>query len=151
MFSVNSTQIRLFLHILGACVWLGGQIALAGVVPVLRRQASPEVVRAVARQFQRLAWPAFVLLLATGIWNLVEVHVGDQSSDYQVTLMVKLLWVALSGMGAGIHALMTGPSVSRAVSEADAQRRRAISGMTAGLGLLGALAAAFWGVQLHVG
>jgi putative copper export protein len=141
-------QVRLWLHVVGACVWIGGQIALAGLVPVLRREATPEVVRAVARQFQRIAWPAFALLLVTGIWNLVEANASDRGSKYLATLFVKLVFVALSGLGAAAHSLLTGPAVAQARSDADARRRRALSGATAGLGLLFALGAAFFGIQL---
>jgi putative copper export protein len=146
---VTATHVRLFLHILGACIWIGGQLVLAGLVPVLRRAGSPDVVRAAGRQFQRLAWPGYALLVATGIWNLVAVHAGDYSNEQLVTLFVKLVLVALSGVGAAFHALTTGPSVARATSEAQLHRRRALSGASAGLALLFALAAAFLGVQLH--
>lgn len=141
-------HVRVFLHVLGASVWLGGQIALAGVVPVLRRQADPDIVRAVARQFQRIAWPAFALLLATGVWNLVEIRVADQDGDYLASVFVKLVFVALSGAGAATHALLTGPAVATARSDAEQRKRRALSGATAGLGLLFALAATFVGTQL---
>ena len=149
MLPVTADSIRLFLHVLGASVWVGGQLVLAGLVPVLRRNASADTVRAAARQFQRFAWPAYALLLATGIWNLVAIKVGDRSGAYLATLMVKLTLVALSGIAAATHALLTGPAVARATGEAQARRRRAISGASAGLALLFALVAAYMGVQLN--
>lgn len=149
MLPVGADHVRLFLHIVAACVWIGGQIALAGLVPALRRvDAERTATRAVARQFQRLAWPAFAVLIATGIWNLVAVHAGDQSTEWLVTLFVKLLLVAVAGIGAGLHALLTGPAVSRATDPVELRRRQAISGAMAGVGLLAALGAAFLGVQL---
>ncbi len=148
MIPITVDHLRVYLHLLGATVWVGGQIALAGVVPVLRRHADPTVVRAVARRFQMLAWPAFALLLATGVWNLVAINVADQAGAFLATLMVKLVLVALSGLGAAAHAFFTGPAVSAAATEADQRRRRALSGATAGLGLLFAVAAALFGVQL---
>lgn len=39
MLPVHAATVRLFLHVLGATVWVGGQIALAGIVPVVRRHA----------------------------------------------------------------------------------------------------------------
>jgi putative copper export protein len=146
---VSADTVRLFLHVLGATVWVGGQIALAGVVPVVRRAAGVDTVRLVARRFQQIAWPAFALLLVTGIWNLVDVKVADQDTDYVVTVFVKLVLVALSGLCAAGHALLTGPSVAAAGDEALARQRRARSGALAGGGLLFALAATFVGVQLH--
>ena len=150
MLPIRADHVRLFLHIVAACVWIGGQVVLAGLVPVLRRVDTDDrrATRAVARQFQRLAWPAFAVLLATGIWNLVDVHASEQSTQWLVTLFVKLVLVAVAGVGAGLHALLTGPAVTRATDPADLRRRQAMSGGLAGVGLLAALGAAFLGVQL---
>src|SRR2546421_12623438 len=105
MLPVHATTIRLFLHVVAAAIWVGGQIALATIVPIARRVGGLEVTRAVARRFQLVAWPAFAVLLATGVWNLVAEKVGDQSSQYQTTLFVKLLLGAVSGGCAFGHIL----------------------------------------------
>jgi putative copper export protein len=144
---VSISTFRLFLHVLGATVWVGGQIALAGVVPIVRRSGS-DLTRSVARRFQLVAWPAFGLLLVTGVWNLFEVDIADQDSEYLATLAVKLACVALSGICAAAHALLAGPSVAAATDEARARRRRARSGALAAGALLFALAATFYGVVL---
>ena len=102
MLSITSTTIRLFLHVVAATVWVGGQLTLAGLVPTLRA-IDPTAPKKVARQFNRIAWPAFCVLVLTGVWNLVEVEVGDRSPSYQVTLFVKLCIVALSGIAAFLH------------------------------------------------
>jgi putative copper export protein len=135
MLPVHATTIRLFLHVLGAAIWVGGQIALASIVPIARRVGGVEVTRAVARRFQQVAWPAFALLLATGVWNLVAEKVGDRSSQYRTTLLVKLLLVAISGACAFGHILV-------------ARRRPVLGGALAGLALLTALGATFFGVLL---
>ena len=132
---VDATTIRLFLHVLAATVWVGGQIALAGVVPVVRRVGGAEATRAVARRFQFVAWPAFALLVVTGVWNLFAVKVGDQSGRYLTTLLVKLILVAVSGAFAAAHIVV-------------ARRRPALGGALAGLALLAALGATFLGVLL---
>ncbi|HWS47426.1 MAG TPA: hypothetical protein VN636_16305 [Acidimicrobiia bacterium] len=135
MLPIDSDTIRLFLHVLGATVWVGGQIALAGVVPVVRRFAGPDALRAVAQRFQLIAWPAFALLVVTGIWNLFAVNASDQSSEYLTTLFVKLLLVGVSGAAAATHIVV-------------ARRRRALGGALAGLALLSALGATLLGVSL---
>jgi uncharacterized membrane protein len=132
---VHASTIRLFLHVLAAIVWVGGQIALAALVPVARRTGGVETTRALARRFQFVAWPAFALLVGTGIWNLFAVHVGDQSSSYLTTLFVKLLLVGVSGAGALAHTLL-------------ARRRPALGGALAGVALLGGLGASLVGVLL---
>ena len=74
--------LRLFLHVLAATVWVGGQLTLAALVPVLRRHDAA-VPKIAARAFDRVAWPAFGVLLLTGLWNVagalrcaVRAHLG---------------------------------------------------------------------------
>jgi len=133
MLPVNADTIRLFLHVLAATVWVGGQLTLAGLVPSLRA-LGPDAPRTVARRFNRIAWPAFGVLFLTGLWNLVETRVGDRSDDWIATLFAKLAIVALSGISAALH------------TRATTRRGLAIWG---GLSGLSALLALFYGVQLH--
>jgi putative copper export protein len=128
---VSWTTIRLFLHVLGATVWVGGQLTLAGLVPGLRR-VSPDAPRAVARRFNVIAWVAFAVLIATGIWNILAIR-PDWSSSYGTTLIVKLVVVAASGLTAALHA--------RAHSAVPLAVFGALSGLTA-------LTALFLGVLL---
>lgn len=102
MFEPSLHTVRVFLHLLAAAVWVGGQLTLAGLVPTLRA-AAPDAVRPAARRFALLAWPAFGVLVATGVWNLFEVDIAATSTTYQVTLLVKLFVVAASGIGAAVH------------------------------------------------
>ena len=131
MLPVTWTTVRLFLHVLGATVWVGGQLTLAGLVPGLRR-VSPDAPRTVARRFNVIAWVAFAVLVATGIWNILAIR-PDWSSSYGTTLIVKLVVVAASGLTAALHA--------QARSAAPLAIFGALSGLTA-------LAALFLGVLL---
>src|SRR6476661_4488245 len=98
--SVNLDVVRLFLHVLAATIWVGGQLVLAALVPVLRR-VSPDAPGVAARQFRLIAWPAFWVLIATGLWNIAEI---DTDADgVQGTLTVKVVVVALSGATAWLH------------------------------------------------
>jgi putative copper export protein len=131
MLTVTSDTVRLSLHVLGATVWVGGQLVLAALVPVLR-SVSPTAPRAAARQFNRVAWPAFILLIGTGVWNVV---VGSElvQGAYRTTLIVKLSVVLLSGVAAFLH--------TRARTPAGLAVWGALTG-------LAALAALFLGVLL---
>ena len=86
MLSVSWDTIRLFLHVLAATIWVGGQITLAVLVPVLRRLGA-EIPRAAARRFNQVAWPAFGVLVITGIWNIAAVR-GQIHGSYETTLVV---------------------------------------------------------------
>jgi putative copper export protein len=128
---VTSTTVRLFLHVLAATVWVGGQLTLAGLVPGLRR-LSPDAPRTVARRFNVIAWVAFAVLVATGVWNILAID-PDWSSSYGTTLIVKLGVVAASGLAAALHA------------RAKSTPGLAVFGALSGLAALGAL---FLGVLL---
>jgi putative copper export protein len=148
----DTTTIRLYLHLLGVAVWVGGQIVLAGLVPALRALGS-EVLSTAARRFQLIAWPGFLLVMVTGIWNTMEVDLDRHSDEYVGTFGLKMTFVTLSGLFAGAHVL-TGRRVRLAVASGDPRRAsiaRATAGVLGGGGLLFALAAAFCGIQLRAG
>src|SRR5689334_17128508 len=99
--AVNLDVVRLFLHVLAATVWVGGQLVLAALVPPLRG-VTPDATRVAAQAFNRVAWPAFGVLVLTGIWNVVAE--GDKGPAYEHTLMVKYTLVVASGVTAYLHA-----------------------------------------------
>lgn len=125
MLSVSWDTIRLFLHVLAATIWVGGQLTLAALVPALRGLGA-EIPRAAARRFNQVAWPAFAVLIVTGVWNIIAVQ-SQIHGSYAVTLWVKLAVVALSGLTAALHA--------RATSKAGL----AVWGSLTGISALGAL------------
>jgi putative copper export protein len=94
--------VRLSLHVTAAVVWVGGQATLAALVPALRREAPGALVPA-ARQFARLAWPAYAALVATGVWNIIAVHPSSQGSAWQTVLAIKIMVAVTSGVTAWLH------------------------------------------------
>jgi putative copper export protein len=141
----DSAQIVLWLHILAATVWIGGQITIAALLPLLRGR--PELLAAGARRFQWIAWIAFGVLVLTGIWNVhnAGITLHDTSADaVGRTLVLKLGLVALSGMAAALHALVVAPRVATSTGRAP---RLASAGLGA-LSLLAALLAALYGVVI---
>jgi putative copper export protein len=131
MLPVTWSTVRVFLHVLAATVWVGGQLTLVGLVPGLR-SLSPDAPRAVARRFNRIAWPAFAVLVATGIWNVIDLD-PEWDTAYGRTLMVKIAVVAASGVSALVH------------SHARSRSLLGVLGAVSGLTALGAL---LFGVQL---
>jgi uncharacterized membrane protein len=146
----DTTTIRLYLHLLGVAIWVGGQIVLAGLVPALRTLGS-DVLTTVARRFQLIAWPGFLLVMVTGIWNTMEVDLDTRSDEYVGTFGLKMTFVTISGLSAGAHVLL-GRWVRVALASGNARRAttaRAVAGVLGAGGLLFALAAAFCGVQMR--
>ena len=101
MVSPSWELLRLFLHVTAATVWVGGQLVLAALVPTLRRLA-PTAPAAAARAFATVAWPAFGVLILTGIWNAVAVR-AELHGSYGALFAAKLVVVAGSGVSAWLH------------------------------------------------
>ena len=99
---------RLTLHVLAASVWVGGQLIMAGLVPTLR-QLGEDAPRRAAATFGKLSWPAYWLLVITGIWNYIAVHPGNASSTWQMVFGMKMLCVIIAGLGAYAHTKATKP------------------------------------------
>ena len=156
MLPITASTLRLFLHVLAATVWVGGQLTLGIVVSVLRPapdDPDPEIararIRAVAQRFQIAAWSAFAVLLATGVWNLIALHVGDQGGAWLATLLVKLFCVAGSGLAAAVHIFVAAPRVRAATTAEQRRSAAAFSGACEGISVLLAVAALFLGVLLR--
>jgi len=118
-------SVRLFLHVLAATIWVGGQLTLAALVPVLRvRDAGlPKIA---ARAFNRIAWPAFGVLVVTGVWNVAATN-SDARGNYRLVLAAKVAVVAASGLTAYAH------------TKATTTKGLAVFGALTGLTALGAL------------
>jgi putative copper export protein len=102
MLSPTLASVRIFLHVLAASVWVGGQITLAGLVPPLRR-SHPQATKVAAQAFARVAWPAFGVTVLTGIWSLMAEDVTSHSSAWQATILLKIAVAIASGVFAAIH------------------------------------------------
>ena len=129
---VDVDSIRIFLHLLGVAGWIGGQMLMVGLLPLLR-SLGPDAPRLAAARFARVAWPCFGLAIATGLWSLLAVDLAGRDTGYLTALLVKLLLVGLSGAAAAIHSATKSP---------------ALRGATGALGGLAALGALFAGAVL---
>jgi hypothetical protein len=94
------------------------------------RGTAEGATRVVARVFNRIAWPAFGVLVVTGVWNVMAMD--DDSEAFQRTLMLKYALVVASGVTAYLH------------QRARTPRWLAIWGALTGLTALGALFVGVW-------
>lgn len=139
MLAVSSADVVLWLHVLAACVWIGGQATVAVLIPLLRGQ--PELVAEAGKRFGFVAWSAFAVLVVTGLVNMHNVGLTFGNLTETATgrtLEVKLLLVLISGLAAATHSLV-------------AARRTASVPLSASLGalsLLSAVYAALFGVAI---
>jgi putative copper export protein len=132
MISPTLESVRLFIHVLAASVWVGGQIVLAGLVPKVRR-SHPDALNTIAQAFARVAWPAMAIVVVTGIWNVLAVDPSSRSTTYMATLMLKLLFVGVTIAATVIHSMGTSKAA------------KAVGGA---VGLLTALAAMYLGLLI---
>ena len=111
-FALDLDALRSFLHILSVTVWVGGQIVVAGLIPLFRkvdRSAGPvpdgemSVTQQAARRFGRISWPFFALAIITGLWSIGEIEWSASTGTWQTLFFVKMALVAASGVGAWLH------------------------------------------------
>lgn len=123
-------QFVLFLHVLAASVWVGGQIVVGGIAPRMRPMGEGPT-KALAHGFASVAWPAFGLSVVTGMGLILLNVLG---TDSHPLFEVKMLFVLLSAGGALVHQTAKG------------NRARLAAG--GAVGLLFGLAAMYAGVLL---
>ncbi|HEX6499035.1 MAG TPA: hypothetical protein VF054_08400 [Micromonosporaceae bacterium] len=106
----------LFIHILGAALWVGGQLALSLIVlPTARRLLTEEdrlrVLTPVGKRFGILTLAAMLpVQVATGVALAVHNGVTWRSlvePGYGLTLTVKLALVVVVMAAAGVHGLLS--------------------------------------------
>ena len=102
MLPVTVDTVRVFLHVLAATVWVGGQLTLLALLSLLR-QLPDDAAKRAARRFNRVAWPAFGVLVLTGAWGLFRGDVASAPAPYHATLGLKLTLVVLSGVTVAVH------------------------------------------------
>jgi len=127
---MNTT--RTFLHIVSVCGWVGGQLLMVALVPTLRK-ISNDAPRLAAVRFGKFSWTFMALALITGIWGIFSIDLSDKGSTYHITLFIKLLLVAASGVFALVH------SKTKSIK---------VKASTGALGLLSALGALLSGIIL---
>ncbi|MFM8870455.1 MAG: hypothetical protein ACKOFD_02620 [Actinomycetota bacterium] len=122
----------LVVHVLGVCVWVGGQITLVTLMKTIK-QNSEGLLLLVARQFARASWTAMVVVLASGVGLVLQVSPTEQGTAYSITLAVKLALVALTVASAIIHST---------------SKQRLLIALGGAVGLLASLGALALGVLL---
>ncbi len=125
--------VRVALHVLAVTVWIGGQIVVGAVVPVVGR-AFPGSGKVAAKAFSQVAWPAFGIAVVTGLWGMLAIPSEETSTGWSMLLGIKMLLVLISGAAALAHQ--------------NAGDNAAKRGIAAGAALLLSLAALVMGVML---
>jgi putative copper export protein len=96
---------RVFIHVLAATVWVGGQIVVGGLLPTVR-ELGPTAPRLIARRFGLIAWPAYGVLLFTGIWNALVIDFDAYPASSKWWFGFKMTCFLITGAGAALHSLV---------------------------------------------
>jgi copper resistance protein D len=144
-------------HVLSACVWVGGTIVLVFVgVPAIRKtegEARALAMRELGRRWRPLGWSAMGVAVLSGLW-LTNRHGGlDRAaldSDFDRVLILKSVLVVALCIGAALHDYLIGPRLQRELRASSPQapttrRRLVIVGwinfaLTLAVPILGAIA-----------
>ncbi|HZT95787.1 MAG TPA: CopD family protein [Chloroflexota bacterium] len=136
MLTPTPAEVVLWLHILAATIWIGGQATLAALIPLVRGDRL--LLQRLARRFAGLAWVAFAALIVTGVLNMHFAGIGlDMTATARGrTLAIKLVLVLASGLAAAFHQSLSARNRESAV----------LAAVGGGLSLAAAMAAALFGV-----
>lgn len=151
-------QLSVFIHIIAACVWVGGQLFMAlVVVPALRGWTGPERARAFSAlglQFWLVGYVALGILVLTGVYNAGQRGVRWSTlansrfydSEFGQVLTTKVALVLLVFLLSLVHDLKLGPASVKLLKQPEpaneallrAYRRRAsmLARLTMGLSLV---------------
>jgi uncharacterized membrane protein len=108
-------SVLLFLHILGAAIWLGGEAVMLGLRALALRSGDRERTVALVRDTDRInilvISPAVAVLLGAGLWLVLE---GQWGFD-QFFVIFGLAGFATSSLFGGVFTFPTGKKLQTAV------------------------------------
>lgn len=98
----------LAIHVLGACIWAGGHLALAtGVLPRALRERRAAVILEFEAGFERIGLPALAAQVVTGLW-LAHLRLGPVAEWFSATPLAHIFQIKLAllagTVGLAVHA-----------------------------------------------
>ena len=92
-----------WIHLICSAIWVGGSLFIAIVfAPILKSMVPTmeerlQIMIKVGRRFNKIAIPALLILIATGIWNSQQILSRPEflfTSSYGTMLIIKMFLVA---------------------------------------------------------
>jgi uncharacterized membrane protein len=113
-------EVLVIIHLLAACVWVGGSIALvfAGVpaARTLEGEARGQVLRALGERWRPLGYGALITLIITGA-ILANHDLSDCVSPFRAVLWVKVALVAVLLVVSYLHNYIYGPRLAAEIKD----------------------------------
>ena len=99
--------ISVFIHIICACIWLGGMFALIiFFIPLRKENYFLDMVNKVGNQFKFVGWIILTLLLLTGIFNSFY-------RGFYILTWLKILLFSIIVIISAIHDFYIGPKATK--------------------------------------
>ncbi|TYP94812.1 putative membrane protein [Fodinibius salinus] len=157
--------LSVFIHITSAIFWIGGMLFTAGVlVPVTRHELlknkKGEFFTLIGKKFSRISWLLFVVLIITGITNLLtRGYTAEQlltgsfwTEVFGGYLFIKLLVFGLVLVISGVHDFYAGPKAAELMDKQPnhptTKRIRKISSLLGRLNLVLGLVILYYAIRL---
>jgi uncharacterized membrane protein len=113
-------EVLVIIHLLAACVWVGGSIALvfAGVpaARTLEGEARGQVLRELGEKWRPLGYGSLGILIVTGA-ILANHDLSDCVSPFRAVLWVKVALVAVLCVVSYLHNYIYGPRLANEIKE----------------------------------
>ena len=115
----------LWIHVIAAVVWIGGNLILAMViVPHFRQNLPPvqriQILTLIGKRFEPIVWGCVLILIFTGIANIFNsVDLSSLVITFMRTLGIKLLLFIILLVLTGLHSFIYGPKLSKAIEDLD--------------------------------
>lgn len=135
-------QAVLFLHLAGVAIWIGGQVTVLLVAPILRTHEgdrAAELMGVIGRRFGAVAGASLLLVIATGL--LQAWHIGWSPADatdgetYRI-VTEKMALVAVMVVLTAVHAVVGARIARGAVTGPARARLRLVSVANLALGFV---------------
>ena len=123
-------HLSVYIHILSAIFWIGGMLfTVAVLVPATRHKLlsnkKGEFFTLVGKKFSRISWVLFIVLIITGITNLLArgytlpslTTAAFWNSYLGSKLFIKLLLFAAVLIISGVHDFYAGPKAAQLMDE----------------------------------
>ncbi|MDT7879638.1 MAG: hypothetical protein RQ990_02135 [Candidatus Hydrothermia bacterium] len=99
--------VSVFIHIICACIWLGGMFALIiFFIPLRKENYFLDMVNKVGNQFKFVGWIILPLLLLTGIFNSFY-------RGFYILTWLKILLFSIIVIISAIHDFYIGPKATK--------------------------------------
>ena len=118
----------LWIHVIAAVVWVGGNLILAMVIVPHFRQSLPPVERIklltqIGKRFEPVVWGCIGVLFFTGIVNIFSaVDITSPtalSGAFMRTLLIKIVLFLVLVLLTALHSMIFAPRLAAAVAELD--------------------------------